>query len=88
MRAGDIIDQMSLDSRVQGAQPNFRYRTSGTVAGAYPQDRIRIQPALGITALVLVVPIPLALLHQAGAIALLSSVFWLRVEMTAAVRHR
>ena len=47
-----------------------------------------IQPALGITALVLVVPIPLALLHQAGAIALLSSVLWLRVELTAAVRHR
>lgn len=45
---GDIIDQMSLDSRVQGAQPNFRYRTSGTLSGVYPHDRIRIQPALGM----------------------------------------
>lgn len=45
---GDIIDQMSLDSRVQGAQPNFRYRTSGVLGSVYPQDRIRIQPALGM----------------------------------------
>ena len=46
---GDIIDLMSLDSRVQGAQPNFRYRTSGAaIAGVYPQDRMRIRPALGM----------------------------------------
>jgi len=46
---GDIIDQMGLDSRVQGAQPNFRYRTSSSAtAGAYPQNRLRIEPALGM----------------------------------------
>lgn len=45
---GDTIDLMGLDSRVQGAQPNFRYRTSGTVGGVYPQDRLRLQPALGM----------------------------------------
>lgn len=45
---GDTIDLMGLDSRVQGAQPNFRYRTSGTIAGTYPQDRLRLQPALGM----------------------------------------
>ncbi|MBL8690148.1 MAG: S8 family serine peptidase [Rhodospirillaceae bacterium] len=45
---GDTIDLMGLDSRVQGAQPNFRYRTSGAVGGVYPQDRLRLQPALGM----------------------------------------
>lgn len=46
---GDIIDQMGLDSRVQGAQPNFRYRTSASaIVGAYPQNRMRIEPALGM----------------------------------------
>jgi subtilisin family serine protease len=45
---GDTIDLMGLDPRVQGAQPNFRYRTSGTVGGVYPQDRLRLQPALGM----------------------------------------
>lgn len=46
---GDIIDLMGLDSRVQGAQPNFRYRTlAGAAAGVYPQNRMRIEPALGV----------------------------------------
>lgn len=46
---GDLIDQMGLDPRVQAAQPNFRYRTSATaIAGAYPQNRMKIQPALGL----------------------------------------
>jgi subtilisin family serine protease len=46
---GDIIDQMGLDSRVQGAQPNFRYRTSASaISTAYPQSRMRIEPALGM----------------------------------------
>jgi cytochrome c oxidase assembly protein subunit 15 len=46
-----------------------------------------IQPALGITALVTVVPVPLALLHQAGAVALLSSVLWYRIELSTTARH-
>ena len=46
---GDLIDTMGLDSRVQAAQPNFRYRTSSAaIAGAYPQNRMKIQPALGL----------------------------------------
>lgn len=46
---GDLIDTMGLDSRVQSAQPNFRYRTSAAaIAGAYPQNRMKIQPALGL----------------------------------------
>ncbi len=46
---GDLIDTMGLDSRVQAAQPNFRYRTSAAaIAGAYPQNRMKIQPALGL----------------------------------------
>ena len=46
---GDLIDTMGLDSRVQSAQPNFRYRTSAaSIAGAYPQNRMKIQPALGL----------------------------------------
>lgn len=45
-----------------------------------------IQPALGIATLLEVVPPPLALLHQAGAMALLSSVLWYRVELTRAAR--
>ena len=46
---GDLIDQMGLDPRVQAAQPNFRYRTSSAaITGAYPQNRMKIQPALGL----------------------------------------
>jgi cytochrome c oxidase assembly protein subunit 15 len=45
-----------------------------------------IQPALGIATLINVVPPPLALLHQAGAMALLSSVLWYLVELTLAAR--
>lgn len=46
---GDLIDTMGLDARVQAAQPNFRYRTSAAaIAGAYPQNRMKIQPALGL----------------------------------------
>ncbi len=46
---GDLIDTMGLDARVQSAQPNFRYRTSAAaIAGAYPQNRMKIQPALGL----------------------------------------
>lgn len=47
-----------------------------------------VQPALGITTLVMVVPVPLALLHQAGAIALLSSVLWYRIELSVTSRYR
>jgi heme a synthase len=46
-----------------------------------------IQPALGITALVNVVPLPLALAHQAGAVALLASVLWYRIELSIAAHH-
>jgi cytochrome c oxidase assembly protein subunit 15 len=40
-----------------------------------------IQPALGIATLVNMVPIPLALAHQAGALVLLASIVWYRIEM-------
>jgi cytochrome c oxidase assembly protein subunit 15 len=46
-----------------------------------------IQPALGIATLVNVVPVPLALVHQAGALALLASILWYRVELSLAVHH-
>lgn len=46
-----------------------------------------IQPALGIVTLINVVPIPLALAHQAGAVALLSSVLWYRIELSSVARH-
>lgn len=47
-----------------------------------------IQPLLGIFALINVVPVPLALVHQAGAIALLASILWYRVELSLAIHHR
>ena len=47
-----------------------------------------IQPALGIATLVNVVPVPLALTHQAGALALLASILWYRVELILAAHHR
>jgi cytochrome c oxidase assembly protein subunit 15 len=40
-----------------------------------------VQPGLGIATLLYVVPIPLALAHQAGALALLASILWYRMEM-------
>ncbi|MGE5539948.1 MAG: COX15/CtaA family protein [Gemmatimonas sp.] len=40
-----------------------------------------VQPTLGILTLINVVPIPLALAHQAGALALLASIQWYRIEM-------
>ncbi len=40
-----------------------------------------VQVALGISTLVLVVPVPLAALHQAGAVALLSAAVWLIHEL-------
>jgi cytochrome c oxidase assembly protein subunit 15 len=47
-----------------------------------------VQPALGITTLLTVVPVSLALAHQAGAIALLASILWYRVELSITARHR
>ncbi|WP_316979627.1 COX15/CtaA family protein [Shumkonia mesophila] len=42
---------------------------------------VLIQAALGISTLLLVVPLPLALLHQAGAVALFSATLWAAFEM-------
>lgn len=47
-----------------------------------------LQPLLGIVTLVTVVPIPLALAHQAGAMALLASTLWCRVELSTVARYR
>jgi heme a synthase len=47
-----------------------------------------IQPLLGIATLLTVVPVPLALAHQAGAMALLASTLWYRVELSTVARHR
>jgi cytochrome c oxidase assembly protein subunit 15 len=47
-----------------------------------------VQPTLGIITLLTVVPVPLALAHQAGAIALLASILWYRVELSITARHR
>jgi cytochrome c oxidase assembly protein subunit 15 len=40
-----------------------------------------LQVALGIATLLLVVPVPLAALHQAGAMALLTAALWLRFRL-------
>jgi cytochrome c oxidase assembly protein subunit 15 len=40
-----------------------------------------LQVALGIATLLLIVPIPLAALHQAGAMALLTAALWVRFEL-------
>lgn len=45
-----------------------------------------IQPALGIATLLLVVPIGLAALHQAGAVTLLGAVIWVLAETRAETR--
>ncbi|KAI1850440.1 hypothetical protein JX266_004298 [Neoarthrinium moseri] len=60
----------------------FAYSRRGRVAGALPKDvrkgvlglvhLVGLQVALGISTLVLMVPIPLAAAHQAGALALLT----------------
>lgn len=42
---------------------------------------VLIQAALGISTLLLIVPLPLALLHQAGAVALFSAALWAAFEM-------
>jgi cytochrome c oxidase assembly protein subunit 15 len=42
---------------------------------------VLIQAALGISTLLLVVPLPLALLHQGGAVALFSAALWAAFEM-------
>ena len=47
-----------------------------------------LQPLLGIVTLVTVVPIPLALAHQAGAMALLASTLWYRIELSTVARYR
>ncbi|MCK6453515.1 MAG: COX15/CtaA family protein [Alphaproteobacteria bacterium] len=43
-----------------------------------------LQVALGIATLLLVVPVSLAVLHQAGALALFTAALWLRFELRAA----
>lgn len=45
-----------------------------------------VQPMLGILTLLTVVPVSLALAHQAGAMALLASALWYRVELSAVAR--
>ena len=40
-----------------------------------------VQVALGISTLLLVVPVPLAALHQAGAVAMFLSAVWLAHEL-------
>ena len=40
-----------------------------------------VQVAFGISALLLVVPVPLAALHQAGAVALFLAAIWLAHEL-------
>ena len=43
-----------------------------------------VQPGLGITTLLLVVPVPLAAAHQAGALVLLGLILWVLFEARAA----
>ena len=45
-----------------------------------------LQVALGISTLVLVVPVPLAAAHQAGAVLLLTATLWLIYELRAPIR--
>lgn len=47
-----------------------------------------IQPALGITTLLLVVPVSLAVLHQAGALVLLGLLIWLLNEIKRSAPER
>ncbi len=42
---------------------------------------VLIQVSLGIATLLLIVPLPLALLHQAGAVALFSAAMWAAFEV-------
>lgn len=68
------------------ASPRARLTRKARIAVHHVGAMGLIQPALGIATLINVVPPPLALLHQAGAMALLSSVLWYRVELTLSAR--
>lgn len=65
-------------SRWVALMPRARHaaNTVAIVAGA--------QVALGIGTLMLIVPVPLAALHQAGAVALLTATLWLLFELRPA----
>ncbi len=58
---------------------NLRWRTR--LAVDVLAMTVLIQAALGISTLLLVVPLPLALLHQGGAVALFSAALWAAFEM-------
>ncbi|MFQ5955221.1 MAG: COX15/CtaA family protein [Kiloniellales bacterium] len=46
-----------------------------------------VQVAVGVATLLMAVPIPLAVLHQAGAVALFALALWTRFEMRASARR-
>ncbi len=61
-----------------GPPPLLRRATIATTHAAV------LQVALGIATLLLVVPLSLAVLHQAGALVLFTAALWLRFELRAA----
>jgi cytochrome c oxidase assembly protein subunit 15 len=70
----------------------FHWRSQGVRLTASQRLSVRallaaalVQVGLGITTLVLVVPIPLAALHQAGAVVLLAVTVWLAHELRPVV---
>ncbi len=67
--------------RAAGMVARLRFSANLLVVGALAQA------SLGVVTLLLVVPVPLALLHQAGAVALLSLAIWNAVEFLAAEKR-
>lgn len=65
--------------RMRGAALHARARTAAHLLGA----AVALQLALGISTLLLVVPITLAVLHQAGAVAVFALALWCAFELSA-----
>ena len=68
-------------ARVAGATVRLRRSADVLLVAAIAQA------TLGVATLLLIVPVPLALLHQAGAVALLSVAIWNLVEFLAAEKR-
>lgn len=79
--AGSVI-ALWLRVRRTPALPARARNASNALLGA-----LALQVTLGISTLLLVVPVPLAAAHQAGAVLLFSAAVWLANELRAAPRN-
>ena len=77
------FDHRLLATLVVAATAWFWWRARGAALAANPRLAVNLlavaaalQASLGIATLLLVVPVPLAALHQAGAVALLAAALW------------